>query len=120
MNSTIYDTYPIGSALGQTLYDNYTNTNVITTNAATQSVPLPTARLVRLMAYGAHPHPALEGDLVELLLQLADSSSETERLAAVCHRATPLAKVVMMQQDASAEVADIARRIVQHSDVEVR
>lgn len=119
MNSTIYDTYPIGSALSQTLYGYY-NTNTITSNAATQPTPLPTAGLIRLMTYGTHPHPALEGDLVDLLLQMADSSSETERLAAVCHRATPLAKVVMMQQDASAEVADIARRIVQHSDAEVR
>ena len=117
MNSTIYDTYAIGSALGQTSYGNYTNT--VTPNT-TQPVALPTARLISLMAYGTHPHPALEGDLVELLLQMADSASETERLAAVCHRATPLAKVVMMQQDASAEVADIARRIVQHSDAEAR
>ena len=117
MNSTIYDTYAIGSALGQTLYGSYTNTSI---SSMTQPTTLPTARLILLMAYGTHPHPALEGDLVDLLLQMADSDSETERLAAVCHRVTPLAKVVMMQQDASAEVADIARRIVQHSDAEVR
>ena len=122
MNSTIYDPYLNGSALGQNLYGYY-NTNTITSNAAqstTQPTTLPTARLIRLMAYGTYPHPVLEGDLVELLLQMADSDSETERLAAVCHRATPLAKVVMMQQDVSAQVADIARRIVQHSDAEAR
>ena len=58
-------------------------------------------------------HSAVQEDVTELLLDMACSKIEAERLFAAKHKATPLAQVVMMIGDDSPDVRRAAQAVVE-------
>lgn len=70
----------------------------------------------RLNQYGVDPHPALHFEIVELLLEYAESSNPYIRRAAVKHRMMPEAKLIMMVGDEDRAVRETVAKIMQYNE----
>jgi hypothetical protein len=66
-------------------------------------------------AYGPDTHPAFHEEVIEKLIQMAQSPSAYHRLFVVRHRLTPEAMVIMMQNDANPEVRAAVERVVAYN-----
>ena len=71
-----------------------------------------TDKILRVLLAGAFRY-AVQEDVTELLLDMACSKVEAERLFAAKHKDTPLAQVVMMLGDESPDVRRVAQTIVE-------